>query len=97
MFRARYAPWLFCRFQARYEASYGNFGRFLFDFGRFQRGYALQAHLVSRFLGWYGTLFGDCTRICQALGDEPGLDASRAEVDAWLMVRQCRLTPSNPC
>ena len=34
----------------------------LFDFGRFQRRYAPKTHLVSRFLGWYGTLCKECTR-----------------------------------
>ena len=38
--------------------------------------------------------------ICQALGDEPGLDASRAEVDAWLMEQDDKralfLDPNRP-
>ena len=44
----------------------GDFRRFwavLFNFGRFQRRNAPKTHLVSKFLGWYGTLFKQCTRI----------------------------------
>ena len=34
----------------------------LFNFGQFQRKYAPKTRLVSRFLGWYGTLLKECTR-----------------------------------
>jgi len=33
----------------------------LFNFGRFQRGYAPKTHLVCKFLGWYGTLLKEST------------------------------------
>ena len=43
----------------------GDFRRFsavLINFGRFQRRYTPDIHLVSRLLSWYGALFIECNR-----------------------------------
>jgi hypothetical protein len=44
----------------------GDFRRFWavsFNFGRLWPRYAPKTHPGTRFLGWYGTLFKECTRI----------------------------------
>ena len=42
----------------------------LFNFGRFQRRHAPKTRLASRFLGWYGTLFEECTHIRPYVQDD---------------------------
>jgi hypothetical protein len=45
------------------RGDFGNFGRFCAMLGGLSTGALPKTHLLSKFLGWYGTLLKECTRI----------------------------------